>query len=73
MSELISMCVEEEERIKAEKPDFTHAVTDGPKLKKIKDNGKGKNKADMILMLTKQVCLVQNILLSVIIIRNVDT
>jgi hypothetical protein len=55
MSELISMCVEEEEEmIKAEKPDFTHAVTDGPKLKKIKDNDKDKNKADMILVLTKQ-------------------
>jgi hypothetical protein len=47
MSELISMCVEEEERIKTEKPDFEHAITDGPKAKKIKDNGKNKNKVDM--------------------------
>jgi hypothetical protein len=48
MSELIAMCVEEEERIKAEKSDFAHAVIDDPKAKKIKDNGKGKNKAYMI-------------------------
>jgi hypothetical protein len=41
------MCVEEEERIKAEKYDFTNAVINGPKAKKIKDNGKDKNKTDM--------------------------
>jgi hypothetical protein len=53
MSELIAMCVEEEERIKAEKFDFEHAATDGPKSKKIKDNGKDKNKVDMIFGVNK--------------------
>jgi gag-polypeptide of LTR copia-type len=53
MSELIAMCVEEEEKIKVEKPDFTYAVTDGPKSKKIKDNGKSKNKTDMIFDVNK--------------------
>jgi GAG-pre-integrase domain/Integrase core domain len=46
------MCVEEE-MIKAEKTDFAHVVTDGPKSKKIKDNGKGKNKTDMIVGVNK--------------------
>jgi hypothetical protein len=53
MSELIAMCVEEEERIKAEKPNFSHAVTNGPKSKKIKYNGKGKNKTDMVFGINK--------------------
>jgi hypothetical protein len=53
MSELIAMCVEEEERIKAEKPNFANDVTDGPKSKKIKDNGKGKNKVDMVFDVNK--------------------
>ena len=33
MSELIAMCVEEEERIKAEKPDYAHIVVQSPKPK----------------------------------------
>jgi Zinc knuckle len=54
MSELIAMCVEEEEeKIKVEKLDFAHVVADGPKLKKIKDNGKDKNKVDMIFGVNK--------------------
>ncbi|KAJ4744845.1 hypothetical protein LUZ62_001966 [Rhynchospora pubera] len=44
MSELIAMCVEEEERLKTEKPDFAHAAIESPKQKK--NNGKGKNKKD---------------------------
>jgi hypothetical protein len=44
------MCVEEEEEIiKTKKSDFPHAVIDSPKLKKNKDNGRGKNKTYMIL------------------------
>jgi hypothetical protein len=31
MSKLIAMFVEEEERIKAKKNNFAHAITDGPK------------------------------------------
>jgi gag-polypeptide of LTR copia-type len=73
MSELIVMCVEEEEMIKAEKPDFAHVVTDGLKSKKIKDNGKGKNKADMVFDVNKISTSDTNILLTVIIVRNVDT
>jgi hypothetical protein len=53
MSESISMCVEEEKRIKAENPDFVRDVIDGPKLKKNKDNGKSKNKADMVFDVNK--------------------
>jgi hypothetical protein len=34
MSELITICVEQEEKIKTEKPDFAHVVIDGPKSKK---------------------------------------
>ena len=33
MSELIAMCVEEEERIKAEKPDYAHIAVQSPKPK----------------------------------------
>jgi hypothetical protein len=39
--------------LRLKKPDFAHAVTDGPKSKKIKDTGKGKNKADMIFGVNK--------------------
>jgi hypothetical protein len=53
MSELIVMCVEEEEMIKVGKLDFAHAVIDGPKAKKIKDNDEGKNKADMVFDVNK--------------------
>jgi hypothetical protein len=53
MNKLIAMCVEEEERIKAKKSDFAHDVTDDPKSKKIKDNGKSKNKANMIFRINK--------------------
>jgi hypothetical protein len=53
MSKLIALCAEEEERINAEKSDFAHAVTDGQKSKKIKDNGKAKNKANMIFGVNK--------------------
>jgi hypothetical protein len=53
MSELIAMCVKEEEMIKAEKSNFAHVVTDGPKSKKIKDNGKDKNNVDMIFGVNK--------------------
>jgi hypothetical protein len=59
--------------IKAEKPDFAHVVTDGLKSKKIKDNGKGKNKADMVFDVNKISTSDTNILLTVIIVRNVDT
>jgi hypothetical protein len=47
------MCVEEEEMIKTKKSDFPHAVIDVPKPKKIKDNGKDKNKIDMIFGVNK--------------------
>jgi hypothetical protein len=53
MSELIAMCVEEEEMIKTENSDFAHAVIDGPKSKKIKDNDKGKNKTNMVFGVNK--------------------
>ena len=42
MSELISMCVQEEERLKVEKPDMTHLII-GPNKKSFK-KGKGKKK-----------------------------
>jgi 5-deoxy-D-glucuronate isomerase len=71
MSELIIMCFEEEEeRIKAEKPDFAYVVIDSLKLKKNKDNDKDKNKTYMILVLIKQVCLIQDMFLSVIIVKK---
>jgi hypothetical protein len=53
MSELIMMCVEEEKMIKAEKSDFIHNVIDGPKLKKNKNNGKNKNKVDILFSVSK--------------------
>ncbi|GMP36789.1 hypothetical protein CsSME_00008798 [Camellia sinensis var. sinensis] len=43
MSELIAMCVQEEERLKAEKPDMAHLTTLGP-TKKIFKKGKSKKK-----------------------------
>jgi hypothetical protein len=74
MSELIVICVEEEKRINTEKSIFAHAVIDGLKVKiKLKSMVKIKIRQIWILMLTKQVRLVQNILLSVIIARNMDT
>ncbi|KAJ4799111.1 DNA (cytosine-5)-methyltransferase 2 [Rhynchospora pubera] len=51
MSELIAMCVEEEERLKTEKLDFAHAAIESPKQKK--NNGKGKNKNDAGLGVNK--------------------
>ena len=42
MSELISMCVQEEERLKVEKPDMAHLII-GPNNKSFK-KGKGKKK-----------------------------
>ncbi|GAV65560.1 UBN2_2 domain-containing protein [Cephalotus follicularis] len=47
MSELISMCVQEEESLKVERPDFAHLATAGPTRKKLKGNDKGKKKADL--------------------------
>jgi hypothetical protein len=47
------VCVEEKEKIKIEKPDFAHVVIDGPKVKKIKDNDKGKNKANIVFGVNK--------------------
>ncbi|XP_028076279.1 uncharacterized protein LOC114278437 [Camellia sinensis] len=43
MSELIAMCVQEEERLKAEKPDMAHLTTLGP-TKKIFKKSKSKKK-----------------------------
>jgi len=52
MSELIAMCVEEEERIKAEKPDYAHIAVQSPKPKN-KENGKGKSKMNMATGINK--------------------
>jgi hypothetical protein len=46
---IIVMCVEEEERIKIEKPDFYDAI----KSKKIKNNGKDKNKTYLVFGVNK--------------------
>ncbi|KAK3002270.1 hypothetical protein RJ639_022564, partial [Escallonia herrerae] len=42
MSELISMCVQEEERLKSEQPDSAHVAITGPSKGKGKGKGKGK-------------------------------
>ncbi|GAV88450.1 UBN2_2 domain-containing protein [Cephalotus follicularis] len=47
MSELIAMCVQEEERLKVERPDFAHLATATPTRKKSKGNDKGKKKVDL--------------------------
>ncbi|KAK9048283.1 hypothetical protein SSX86_032755 [Deinandra increscens subsp. villosa] len=41
MSELIAMCVQEEERLKLEKPDVAHLTTSNPNKKKGSFKGKG--------------------------------
>ncbi|GAV64162.1 UBN2_2 domain-containing protein, partial [Cephalotus follicularis] len=53
MSELIAMCVQKEERLKVERPDFTHLATIGPTRKKLKGNGRGKRKVDLTKSINK--------------------
>ncbi|GAV74952.1 UBN2_2 domain-containing protein [Cephalotus follicularis] len=68
MSELISMCVQKEERLKVERPNFAHLATAGP-TKTVKRKWIWKNQ------LIKQVHLVQNLckFLSVTSVRRFDT
>ncbi|GAV74108.1 UBN2_2 domain-containing protein [Cephalotus follicularis] len=47
MSELITMYVQEEERLKVERPDFAHLATTVPTRKKLKGNDRGKRKVDL--------------------------
>ena len=54
MSELITMCVQEEERLKVEKPDMAH-LTIGPNKKSFKKGkGKKKKKAKVMMHLTME-------------------
>ncbi|GAV80105.1 UBN2_2 domain-containing protein [Cephalotus follicularis] len=53
MSELIAMCVQEEERLKVERPDFAHLATATPTRKKSKGNDKGKKKVDLAKSINK--------------------
>lgn len=52
MSELIATYVEEKERIKAKEPDYAYIAVQSPKPK-TKDNGKDKNKVNMITDINK--------------------
>ncbi|GAV83658.1 UBN2_2 domain-containing protein, partial [Cephalotus follicularis] len=53
MSELIAMCVQEEERLKVERPDFAHIATAAPTRKKLKGKDKGKKKVDLAKSINK--------------------
>ncbi|KAL6351602.1 hypothetical protein AAG906_040956 [Vitis piasezkii] len=53
MSELIVMCVQEEERLKVEKPDMTH-LTIGPNKKSFK-KGKSKEKKNTRYLTNKRL------------------
>ncbi|GAV57329.1 UBN2_2 domain-containing protein [Cephalotus follicularis] len=53
ISELIAICVQEEERLKVEKPDFAHIATVSPKRKKLKGNDRGKRKVDLAKSINK--------------------
>ncbi|KAJ9562492.1 hypothetical protein OSB04_007652 [Centaurea solstitialis] len=46
MSELIAMCVQEEERLKIEKPDVAHLTTTTPNKRKFNDGAKGSHKGN---------------------------
>ncbi|KAI3751204.1 hypothetical protein L2E82_22252 [Cichorium intybus] len=46
MSELIAMCVQEEERLKIEKPDVAHLTTTNSNKRKFNNGGKGSNKGN---------------------------
>ncbi|KAK2988402.1 hypothetical protein RJ640_007695 [Escallonia rubra] len=53
MSELISMCVQEEERLKSEQPDSAHVAITGPSKGKGKKFGKGNVQGNKSASVTK--------------------
>ncbi|KAK2995074.1 hypothetical protein RJ640_028244 [Escallonia rubra] len=53
MSELISMCIQEEKRLKSEQPDSAHVVITGPSKRKGKKFGKGSMQGNKNASVTK--------------------
>ncbi|KAJ9561618.1 hypothetical protein OSB04_006778 [Centaurea solstitialis] len=61
MSELIAMCVQEEDRLKIEKPDVAHLTTTTPNKRKFNDGAKGSHKGNKsyVLISLRKLVLVQ--------------